>query len=108
MTEMPPTTPLDPPPAKRLTRSSSDRMLAGFGAIVLGLGAAAAVAFGAGAAVAAVVLAAGIVLIIGAFAGGARWLIAPALILAIPVAIVSAADLDLKGGVGQRDYRPAS
>ena len=27
MTEMPPTTPLDPPPAKRLTRSSSDRVI---------------------------------------------------------------------------------
>jgi hypothetical protein len=32
----------------------------------------------------------------------------PALILAIPAALVSAADVDLKGGVGQRDYRPAS
>lgn len=77
-------------------------------AIAVGFGAAAAVAFGAGTAVSAVVLASGLVLVVGAFAGGARWLIAPALILAIPVAIVSAADLDLKGGVGERDYRPAS
>jgi phage shock protein PspC (stress-responsive transcriptional regulator)/predicted membrane protein len=78
------------------------------GAILLGLGAATAVAFGGGAIVASVVLGLGVVLVIGAFAGGARWLIGPALLLAIPVAIVSAADIDLKGGVGQRDYRPAS
>src|SRR5204862_1760611 len=26
----------------------------------------------------------------------------------IPLAVVSAADIDLKGGVGRRDYRPAS
>jgi phage shock protein PspC (stress-responsive transcriptional regulator)/predicted membrane protein len=77
-------------------------------AIVVGFGAAIAVAFGAGTATAAVVLGAGVVLVVAAFAGGARWLIAPALIVAIPVAIVSAADLDLKGGVGERDYRPAS
>jgi phage shock protein PspC (stress-responsive transcriptional regulator) len=78
------------------------------GAVVLGLGAATAVAFGGGAIVSGVVLGLGVVMVVAAFAGGARWLIAPALILAIPVAIVAAADIDLKGGVGERDYRPAS
>jgi hypothetical protein len=47
--------------------------------------------------------------VVGAFAGrGMRWLILPALALALPVALVSAADIDLKGGVGEREYRPAS
>ncbi len=78
------------------------------GAVVLGFGAATAVAFGAGAIVSGLVLAGGVALVIAAFAGGARWLIAPALILAIPVAIVAAADVDLSGGVGERDYRPAT
>lgn len=77
-------------------------------AIVLGFAAATAVAFGAGTVVSGIVLAAGVVLIAAAFFGGARWLIAPALILAIPVSIVAAADIDFKGGTGQRDYRPAA
>jgi phage shock protein PspC (stress-responsive transcriptional regulator) len=78
------------------------------GAIALGAGAAVAVAFGGGTIVAGLVLAIGAVMIVAAFAGGARWLIAPALLLAIPVAIVSASDIDLHGGVGQREYRPAT
>ena len=47
-------------------------------------------------------------LVAGAFLGGLRWLIVPALALAIPVAIVAAADVDLDGGIGERDYRPAT
>ena len=83
-------------------------VLAIVAAIGLGFGAAAAVAFGGGTIVSGVVLAAGLVLVIGSFFGGMRWLIAPALILAIPVAIVSAANIDLEGGVGEREYRPAA
>ena len=78
------------------------------GALLLGAGAAVAVAFGGGAIVAGAVLGLGVVMIIGAFGGGARWLIVPALLLALPVAVVSAADLDLEGGVGERHYRPAT
>ena len=78
------------------------------GAIALGLGAAVAVAFGGGTVISGVVLAAGVILVIGSFFGGMRWLIAPALILAIPVAVVAAADINLEGGVGGRDYRPAT
>ena len=37
-----------------------------------------------------------------------RWLILPAVSLALAAGIVSAAGLDLHGGVGDRDYRPAS
>jgi hypothetical protein len=51
---------------------------------------------------------AGFALIGTAFVGGARWLIVPALALVLPLGIVSAAGIDLNGGVGDRDYRPAT
>jgi hypothetical protein len=41
-----------------------------------------------------------------AFVGGVRWLIVPALVLALPLAVVAAADIDVEGGTGQRVYRP--
>ena len=37
-----------------------------------------------------------------------RWLILPAVALALSAGTVSAAGIDLDGGVGERDYRPAS
>jgi phage shock protein PspC (stress-responsive transcriptional regulator) len=77
------------------------------GAVVLGIAAGVAVAFGGGAIVAGVVIAAGLALIASGLRGGARWLIVPALLLAIPASIVSAADLRLEGGVGDRSYRPS-
>jgi phage shock protein PspC (stress-responsive transcriptional regulator) len=63
---------------------------------------------GGGAAAAALVIAAGVALVVGAFAGGLRLLILPALALALGVGFVQAADIDLGGGVGQKEYRPAS
>jgi phage shock protein PspC (stress-responsive transcriptional regulator)/predicted membrane protein len=75
---------------------------------ILFVGAALATAAGGGAAVAAVVVAIGLALVAVAFRGGARWLIVPALLIAFPVGVVSAADVDLDGGIGKRDYRPAS
>ncbi|HVL97300.1 MAG TPA: PspC domain-containing protein, partial [Solirubrobacteraceae bacterium] len=83
-------------------------VLALMAALALGAGAATAVAFGGGTIVAAIVLGLGVVLIAAAFAGGARWLIAPALLLAVPLALVSAAGISFEGGVGQREYRPGS
>jgi phage shock protein PspC (stress-responsive transcriptional regulator) len=65
-------------------------------------------ATGGGAVVAGVVIAAGVALLVGAFVGGARWLILPALALALPLAVVSAAGVDTDGGVGEREYRPTS
>ena len=47
-------------------------------------------------------------LVVAAFAGGARWLFVPALVVVLPLAIVAAADIDVEGGVGERSYRPAS
>jgi phage shock protein PspC (stress-responsive transcriptional regulator) len=67
-----------------------------------------AAATGGGAVVAGLVIASGVLLVAGAFLGGARWLILPALSLGLSLAFVSAAGIDLRGGVGQRDYRPAS
>jgi phage shock protein PspC (stress-responsive transcriptional regulator) len=79
------------------------------GAVVLafvgGTAAALASAAGGGTVVAGLIIAAGVVLTVAAFAGGARWLILPAIVLAIPLAIVTAADVDIRGGVGHREYR---
>jgi len=75
---------------------------------VIAIAGAWAAAVGGGTVVAALVIAAGVMLVAGAFLGGLRWLIVPALALAIPVAIIAAADVDLDGGIGERDYRPAT
>jgi phage shock protein PspC (stress-responsive transcriptional regulator) len=63
-------------------------------------------ALGGTAVVATLAVVAGISLVAAAFIGGARWLILPALILAIPPALVSAADVEFEGDVGSRHYRP--
>jgi phage shock protein PspC (stress-responsive transcriptional regulator) len=77
--------------------------------VVLAFGAAWATADGGGTVVAAIVIAVGLVLIAGAFLDGrARWLILPALAVALPAGVVSAADLDVTGGHGERTYRPAA
>src|SRR4051812_43639931 len=73
---------------------------------VLALGGAWAAAAGGGVAVAIAVIVAGAAMVAGAFAGGGRWLILPALALALPAGVVAAADLDVKGGAGERIYRP--
>ena len=64
--------------------------------------------FGGGVVVAALVIAAGAALIAAAFVGGARWLVLPALAIALPLAFVSAAGIDLNGGIGDRHERPGS
>ena len=58
--------------------------------------------------VAGLVIAAGMAVLAAAFAKPARWLILPALAIAIPAAFVSAAGIDLDGGIGERTYRPVS
>ncbi len=62
----------------------------------------------AGEAAAWAVVAVGVALVVAAFAGGARWLIVPAIAITLPVAIVAAADVDLRGGFGEQIHRPAS
>jgi phage shock protein PspC (stress-responsive transcriptional regulator) len=68
--------------------------------------AAAGSALGGGIAIAGLIIACGIGLVGGAFRGGARWLIAPALVLALPLGAVAAADLDVRGTWGDRTFRP--
>jgi len=76
---------------------------------VLALAGAWAAADGGDTVVAVIVIAAGLVLIAGAFLDGrARWLILPALAVALPAGVVSAANLDVTGGHGERTYRPAT
>ena len=68
--------------------------------------AAAGSALGGGIAIGGLIVACGIGLVGGAFRGGARWLIAPALVLALPLGAVAAADLDVRGQWGDRTFRP--
>ena len=81
-------------------------------ALAAALGAATGVGFiaaiGGGTAVAVIAIFAGFGLIVAGLLGGPRWLILPAIVLVLPLAVVSAADIDLHGGVGERSYRPAS
>jgi phage shock protein PspC (stress-responsive transcriptional regulator) len=65
-------------------------------------------AIGGGTATAIVIIAVGGLLIVGAFTGGLRWLILPAIALALSAGAVAAADLDIRGGVGERIYHPAN
>lgn len=65
-------------------------------------------ATGSGIVIAIAVIAIGVLLIVAAFRGGARWLVAPALAIAIPLGAVSAADVSFAGGVGDRYHQPAS
>lgn len=78
-----------------------------FVSALLAFGGAWAAALGGGTAVAIAVIAAGALLIIGGFVGGTRWLVLPALALALPAGLVAAANVDARGGAGERIYRPA-
>jgi phage shock protein PspC (stress-responsive transcriptional regulator) len=68
----------------------------------------AAAALGGGVVVAVLAVVTGLVLVATAFVGGPRWLILPAVVLVLPLAIVAAADIDFDGGFGEREYRPAT
>ena len=72
------------------------------------IAAAAGTALGGGIVVAGLVIACGVGLVGGAFRGGARWLIAPALVLALPLGAVAATDLDVRGTWGDRTFHPAN
>jgi phage shock protein PspC (stress-responsive transcriptional regulator) len=63
---------------------------------------------GGGVAVAVLIVAIGVLLVAAALRGGARWLILPALAIAAGLGIVSAADIDLRGGYGERVYAPTA
>jgi phage shock protein PspC (stress-responsive transcriptional regulator) len=65
-------------------------------------------ATGSGTVIALIVIAIGAMLALAAFRGGARWLIAPALAIAIPLGAVSAADISFAGGLGDRYHQPST
>jgi phage shock protein PspC (stress-responsive transcriptional regulator) len=81
-------------------------------ALAASLGAATGVgllaALGGGPAMAAIAIFAGLMLITAGFLGGPRWLILPVTVLVLPLAVVSAADIDLTGGAGESLHRPAA
>src|SRR6478735_4118102 len=78
------------------------------GLFALAGGAAFAVALGWGVPTAIVIIAIGALLALLAFRGGARWLIPPAVALAIGGGVAAAANLDFRGGIGERTYNPTS
>lgn len=84
--------------------------LLGLGVVVLLLalfvGAFWTAGIGGDAVVAGLVIAAGVAVLVAAFVRPVRWLVLPALAIAIPAAFVSAAGIDLDGGIGERSYRP--
>lgn len=67
-----------------------------------------AAGLGGGAAVAGLLVVAGLGIMAAAFAGGARWLIAPAIALAVGTGVATAADVDLRGDYGERTETPRS
>ena len=75
---------------------------------LISIGGAWAAAAGGETIVAVVVIVAAVAILAGAFLRPVRWLVLPALALALSAGTVSAAGIDLNGGVGERDYRPAS
>jgi phage shock protein PspC (stress-responsive transcriptional regulator) len=75
---------------------------------LISIGGAWAAAAGGETIVAVVVIAAAVAILAGAFVRPVRWLVLPALALALSAGTVSAAGIELDGGVGERDYRPAS
>ena len=76
------------------------------GFCVLAIIGAAVTALGFGWIAACLVVLAGIGLVVGAFAGGLRWLIVPALALATGVGVAAAADIEVEGSIGHREYTP--
>ena len=77
--------------------------------LALAFGSAWAAAAGGNGVVAAIVIASGLALIAGAFVGPqARWMIVPAIAMALPAGVVAAANIDVKGGYGDKTYRPAN
>lgn len=78
------------------------------GLFALATGAAFAVAVGWGVPVAIGVIVVGAVLVLTALRGGARWLIPPVMAIVIGAGVASAADLDFRGGIGERKYHPVT
>jgi hypothetical protein len=94
-------------PARIAGRVALAALLA-LGVVGAGIGVGVVAALGGGTVIAILAIVTGLVLVGTAFVGGARWLIVPALALALPLAVVAAADIEVDGSFGQREYRPTS
>jgi phage shock protein PspC (stress-responsive transcriptional regulator) len=93
-------------------RDIARRAALGLGVLILcgviAIGGAWAAAAGGGVVVGVFVIASGVAILAGAFLKPVRWLILPAVTLALSAGAVAAAGIDLDGGVGDKTYRPAS
>jgi phage shock protein PspC (stress-responsive transcriptional regulator) len=93
-------------------KDTARRAALGIGILILCgivlLGGAFAAAAGPDWLVPALVIASGAAILAGAFLKPVRWLVPPALTLALAAGAVSAAGIDLDGGVGDREYRPGT
>jgi len=93
-------------------RDIARRAALGIGVLVLcgvvALAGAWAAAAGGGTIVAILVIGSGAAIVAGAFLKPVRWLVLPAIALGLGAGVVSAAGIDLDGGVGDKTYRPAS
>jgi phage shock protein PspC (stress-responsive transcriptional regulator) len=97
------------PPASRVVGAALVLCGVLLGSVILALSAGWATASGGGTIVAAIVIALGVAMVGLSFrTSKARWLALPAMVLAIPAGVVSAAGIDAEGGVGQRTFRPAT
>jgi len=74
----------------------------------IALDASGAVDIAAGAVLAGALIVIGLALVVGAWWGRARWLVIPGVALALVASVAGALDLPLAGGIGERDYRPAT
>jgi phage shock protein PspC (stress-responsive transcriptional regulator) len=92
----------------RLLARAAIALLIGVAAVGAFAGVFLLAALGGGTMLAVLAIVAGVALVVAGLSGGARWLIAPALVLVLPLAIVAAADIDVKGGAGERHYRPTN
>jgi phage shock protein PspC (stress-responsive transcriptional regulator) len=97
------------PSAQRLVGAALAVLGIIIGVAVVASGAAWATAAGGGWVVAGTVIVLGAAMVVLSLRQhSARWLAVPALALAIPAGVVAAAGVDLKGGAGERTYRPAT
>jgi phage shock protein PspC (stress-responsive transcriptional regulator) len=102
----------EPPRALRAIALVALAIAAICAAFTVATGAAWATATGHGDVVAGVVIAIGVAIAATAFIADARriapWLLAGALVLGLPAGATAAADIRFDGGIGEREYRPAS
>lgn len=97
------------PTAGRVVGATLLVIAATIAACIAMVGSAWATAAGGGEVVAGLVIALGVAMVVLSFRRhGALWLTVPALVLALPAAVVSAAGIDVDGSIGQRTRTPAT